>query len=290
MQARLKTTADSQVFLITGGAGSLGRRLAEYILKISTAQTVVRILDHNENGLARLKQSSNHERLRFFIGDVRDKNRVIRAMEGVDVCFHCAALKHVDLCEYNPFESVLTNVMGTQNCLEAALECEIDNFLFISSDKAVQAVSTYGRCKALSESLTLDAQNYKGDRKTRFAVARPPNYIDSDGSIFDLWKFQKEQGLPITVTDIRMERYFMGFDQINSFLLKCVQLMNGGEIFVPLGAEKCKIVDLARQYSGSLDNIKYIGMRPGEKLEEAIIDPSEAVRAEIMEGMYVIRH
>lgn len=276
--------AYGKTYLITGGAGSLGRRIAQYLLE-RIQPKAVRLFDNHENGLARIRHLHPDVRLRYLVGDIRDRTRVLRAMENVDICIHAAALKHVDLCECNPFESVNTNVLGTQNCIEAALECEIEKFLFLSSDKAVQAISTYGRCKALSESLTLDAENYKGDRRTAFAIARPPNYIDSDGSIFDLWKYQKEHNLPITVTDEGMVRYFMKFDGILKFVVQCVNKMKGGEIFVPIGAEKHRILDLARSVSS---NIEIIGKRPGEKLLELLIDPEEMLRAEQQDGMWVI--
>lgn len=247
----------------------------------------VAVFDNNENGIAHLRtRLADDPRLRWFIGDIRDKDRVFKAIEKIDVCIHCAALKHVDLGENNPFEQVKTNVIGTQICIDAALFANIDKFLFISSDKAVQAINTYGRCKALSESLTLDAENYKGDRRTKFAVARPPNYIDSDGSIFDLWKYQKEAGLPITLTDDRMVRYFMSFDDINKFLFRCLDMMQGGEIFVPLNVEKRRIIDLAK---GMETDIKLIGMRPGQKLEEVLIDPAELSRAIQFGDMWIVK-
>lgn len=276
------------ITLITGGAGSLGRRLTEQLLKKAVEGDAIRVLDIHENSIAHMKTrlEDPHHHIRYFIGDIRDKDRMKMAMESVDICIHCAAMKHVDLSEYNPFSCIKVNVIGTQNCIEAALEANIDKFLTISSDKAVNAISTYGRCKALAESLTLDANNYKGDKRTKLSIARPPNYINSDGSVFELWQYQKKMGLPITVTDKKMERLFMPFGQIVTFTLKCLEIMEGGEIFVPMGAEKRRIIDLAKKIS---DNIKFIGIRPGERLFEQLYTEEELIRAERSDGMWVIR-
>lgn len=275
------------VILITGGAGSLGRRLVKHLLTYSSMEVkAVRVLDTNENGLARLAQQIKDKRVRFLLGDIRNKERMKRAMENVTLCYHAAAQKHVDLAERNPFYSIDINVMGTQVCIEAALEAKVERFIMISSDKSVQACSTYGRCKALAERLTLDAEYYKGDNPTRFAVARPPNYINSDGSIFDLWRYQKKHGLPITVTSPDMHRYFMSIEEIIDFLVKCSLMMCGGEIFVPRNSQRLRIIDLAQKFSS---NIQIIGLRPGEKLEEVLIDPTELQRAETLEDMWIIR-
>jgi len=275
-----------KTILVTGGAGSLGRRLTEELLKPEYSVKAIRILDNNENGLAHMRVRLQDKRLRYFLGDIGDKDRMVRAMENTDIVIHCAAQKHVDLAEINPFFSLKTNVLGTQICIDAALENNVDKFVFCSSDKAVQAISTYGRCKALSESLTLDVVNYKGDRRTKCAIIRPPNYTRSDGSMFELWDYQKAHGLPITVTDEKMYRYFMSFDQIIAFVLKCVDMMKGGEIFVPEGAERIRILDLALKVS---DNIRFIGIRKGEKLEEILIDPSERDHAELVDNIWVIQ-
>lgn len=274
-------------YLITGGVGSLGRRLTRELLRPEYPTKVVRVLDNNENGIARLNTSINDIRLRCFVGDIRDKNRLMRAMENVDVCIHAAALKHVNLCETNPFESLETNVYGTQNCIDAALAANIDKFLFCSSDKAVEPVSTYGRCKALAESLTLDAHHYKGDRKTKCSVVRPPNYYGSDESVHYLWKRQLKAKQPLSVTHPDMTRYFMSFPEIIAFIMKCLGMMKGGEIFVPTEAKKMRILDMAKKISG---NIQIIGVRKGEKLEEKLFAPYEEPYAHVEDGIMVIRY
>lgn len=282
------------IYLVTGGAGSLGRRLTEFFLN-ENKSNIIRVFDHSENGLAHMQTriADPDRRIRYFLGDVRDKDRLRRAMENVEVCVHCAAQKHVDIGEYNPFESVMTNVYGTQNCIDSALEADIAKFLSISSDKACHAISTYGRCKALAESLTIDANNYKGSHRTVFSVARPPNYIESDGSVFEIWRYQKEKDLPLTVTDNRMERYFMSFTEILTFIKKCLDLMRGGEIFVPTNAKKLKIIDLAKGYAMDRERvgkIKIIGMRPGERLIEYLLTDEELAVAEEVDGLWIIKN
>jgi FlaA1/EpsC-like NDP-sugar epimerase len=270
--------------LVTGGAGSLGRRLTKYLLnRVKT----IRVFDNNENGLARLRLFLNNPtNVRLLQGDVRDKDRLIRAMENVDICYHLAALKHVDLCESSPFESLLTNVVGTQNCIDAALAADVDRFIFVSSDKAVNAINTYGRCKALAESLTLDANNYKGDRRCKLSIIRPPNYLNSDGSVTKIWRYQQKHGLPLSVTNPDMCRFFMSFSEMLPFIVKCTEMMKGGEIFVPSNPQKVRIGDLARKFS---DNVKIVGVRKGERMEELLIDPTELERAEKINDILVIR-
>lgn len=277
---------EDKIVLISGGAGSLGRRLVKELIKPKYNVKVVRVLDINENNLAKLQLELKDDKIRLFIGDIRDKERMKRAMENVDIYLHCAALKRVEMCEYNPFESIMTNVVGTQNCIDIALNVNISHFIFISSDKAVYPSNVYGKCKSLAESLVLDAENYKGDKKTKFSVCRPPNYLHSDGSVFDVWNYQKTHGIPLTVTDERMERFFMSFSEIVDFIIKCLNLMEGGEIFVPIGARKTKIIDLAKQIS---DNIKIIGVRKGERLTEFLYTEEEIARAERKNGIWVIR-
>lgn len=277
----------NEVFMIIGGAGSLGRRLVEELVDPKSSTKIIRVFDNNENSVARMRVQYPFPQIRWFIGDIRDKERLKLAMNDVTTVIVCAALKHVDLCEYSPFEAIKTNVVGLQNCIEAALESDVNRFLTISSDKAVQACSTYGRCKALGESLTLDANNYKGDRKTIYSVCRPPNYFGSDMSVTDVWQYQKEHDLPLSVTSEKMERYFLDFPDIVRFVLKCVRMMKGGEIFVPSGAQKLKIIDLARQMS---DRIEITGMRKGERLTELLMDPDvELPRATLTDGVWVIR-
>ena len=277
----------TEKWLISGGAGSLGRHLIKELIKpeFNDKVAVIRVLDNNENGLAKLNLYVKDPRIRLFLGDIRDKERITKASENIDVFIMAAALKHVDLCEANPFENLQTNVIGTQYCIDAALINNIAKVVYVSSDKACNPVSCYGKAKSLSESLILDAENYKGDRRTIFTVVRPPNYLFSDGSVWDTWSYQKENNLPLTVTSSSATRYFMNLDEIVAFLLKTVEMMKGGEIFVPKNPELHKIIDLAKQIS---NNIIITGLRKGERLHEKLIDETEFEKAKEVDGMWVI--
>lgn len=258
-------------WLITGGAGSLGRRLIKKILADYDPSAVC-ILDNHENSLARLKRRIDDPRVRYFLGDIQDPRRIALAMKNVDVAILAAAYKHVDLCAYNPFASVNVNVMGTQTCIEAAVAAGVPRVLYLSSDKAVNPCSTYGYCKALAEHLVIDANQWKGDVPCALSVCRPPNYYGSDGSMLEVWKNQKAKGQPLTVTDERMERFFLSFDEIVEFIFSSLNLMKGGEIFVPLTARNTKIIDLAKQLSTS---IVFTGLRKGERLTETLFTEEE---------------
>ena len=278
------------IYIITGGAGSLGRRLTEELLKPEYEATAIRVFDNNENGIARMRWVFRDDpRLRWLIGDIRDKDRLLRAFDGVDVVVHAAALKHVDIGETNPAEQIKTNVIGTLNCIEAAIDKNVGKFLLISSDKSVQACSTYGRCKSLGESLTLDANIYVGDgKRTCLSVCRPPNYLRSDGSVTEIWDYQMVSGLPLTVTDKRCVRYFMTFEEIVAFIIKAIKMMKGGEIFIPNNCKPTNIYDLAKEY-GKGHSIKFTGLRTGERLEELLIDPLERQYAEVIDDILVVR-
>ena len=283
----LEKSFSNKCILLVGGAGSLGRRMAEELLKPVYNINSLRTLDINENELARLRwKLKDDSRTRWLLGNILDKDRMIRAMENVDIVFMLAAQKHVDLGETNPFYSLQVNVLGAQTCIEAAINSNVDKYIYTSSDKAVHSCSTYGHCKKLSEALTLDANKYKGDRHTKFSVVRPCNYAQSDGSIWDIWAYQKSENLPLTVTDERCTRYFLTFDKIITFILKATCIMQGGEIFIPQNADKVRIIDLAKTIS---ENIKITGLRPGEKLEEVLIDPLELARAEVVDNLWIVK-
>jgi len=276
---------DDKTVLVTGGAGFIGRHLIKTLLTRYSPR-VVRALDVNENGLQELKRMFNgHPNLRTFIGNIRDQNRLRRATQNTNIIFHLAAYKHVDLLETSPFEAIATNVLGTQNLIECAIDENVEKFLNVSTDKSTQYVSTYGATKFLTERLTLDADNWKGDAPTIFANARPVNVLGSDGSVYPLWQKQKAKGEPLSVTDSRMERFFLTVDETVNFLIKCVNMMKGGETFVPSGARKIRIIDLAKQLS---DKIEIVGIRKGERLTELLMDENEIARAKLVEGIWVI--
>lgn len=273
------------IYLVTGGVGSLGRRLVEELLKPKYEASAIRVFDNNENGLARARWQLKDSRLRWLLGDIRDRDRLLRAFDGVDVVIHAAALKHVEIGEFNPGEQIKTNILGTLNVLEAAIDKNVAKVLAISSDKSVQACSTYGKCKSLCESLTIDANNYVGDKRTRLSVCRPPNYLDSDGSVTQKWRYQMLNGKPITVTDKRCNRYFMSFNEIIAFIMKVIAVMKGGEIFIPKNCKLVNIYEYAQKYNHP---IEITGLRPGERLEELLMDPEEASNAETVDDMWVV--
>lgn len=276
----------NRCILITGGAGSLGQALIEALLKRPIK--ILRVLDVDENGLFNLRQKFTDSRMRFFLGDIRDPKRIQRAIEDVDIVYHCAALKHVELGELNPFEVLQTNIIGTQNMIEATLdERNITKFIFISSDKAVGGpVNIYGTSKFFGERLTITANNYKGDRPTIFGCVRLPNLRKSRGSVYEIWGRELAEGKPLSITSPDMERYFMGLEEAAEFILEATEAMERGQITVPANAGRFKITDLARQLS---DKIRIVGIRPGESINERLMTPEEEEVAVREGSMWVIR-
>lgn len=280
----------NKVILVTGGVGSIGSELVKKILELSPKQ--IRILDNSELGLFNAQQNyAQYDNLRFLLGDVRDKHRVNWAMRGVDTVFHTAALKHVALNEYSPFESVKTNVIGTQNLLEAALNHQVTTFINISTDKAANPTSTMGASKLLAERLTAGAAQYQGQGQTVFASVRFGNVLNSSGSVVPIFLNQIKIGGPITITDKNMVRYFMTIPDAVDLILKTASMARGGEVFI-LKMPALKIVDLAQTMINALAKkpitIKAIGKRTGEKLFEKIVTRTEAILALELEEMYVL--
>jgi UDP-N-acetylglucosamine 4,6-dehydratase len=275
---------NGKTVLITGGAGSLGQALTRNIL--NNPIQALRILDSDENGLFEAKQKFIDNRMRFFLGDVRDLARLKRAVEGTHIIFHCAALKHVELGEINPFEVLKSNIIGTQNVIEAVLdEQNVEKFVFISTDKAVNPSNIYGVSKYFGERLTIAANNYKGDRPTVFGCIRLPNLKGSRGSVYEVWERQLKEGRPLSVTDERMERYFMDLDEGAKFVLKATAFMDKPAIIVPANVKKYKIIDLAKELS---DKIEIVGARPGERIKERLLTPEERKIARRVKGMWII--
>jgi UDP-N-acetylglucosamine 4,6-dehydratase len=280
--------------LVTGGTGSIGQVIVREILRYNPE--VVRILDIDETREFEMKQQlKDYSNLRFLIGSVRDKERLSRAMENIDVVFHFASLKHVLACEYNPFEAVKTNVIGTQNLIDAVLEEEnVDRVVFTSSDKAANPCNVMGATKLLAERLITAANYYKGWRKTAFCSVRFGNVLGSRGSIIPLFKDQIRNGGPITLTDERMTRFVMPMSQTSRVLFKAAEMARGGEIFV-LKMKSVRTADLAKVMIEELcgreaDNIaiKVVGRQPGEKLFEEIMTPDEVEHALETEDMFIV--
>lgn len=282
----LKAAYKDKTLLVTGGAGSIGRELVRTLLDMEPK--VVRVLDNNETGLFDIEQEHRSENIRPLVGDVRDRERLKRAFEGVDIVFHAAALKHVPLCEFNPFDAVKTNVIGTQNVLDAAIDEEVERFILISTDKAVNPTNVMGATKLLAERLTISANYYKGSRKTVLSCVRFGNVLGSRGSVVPLFKKQIINGEPITVTDPSMTRFIMDIPKAIKLILKAGEIARGGEIFI-LKMPVMQISDLAGAMADELSSlrdkigkdieVRTIGRRPGEKLYEELMTEAEAESA-----------
>jgi FlaA1/EpsC-like NDP-sugar epimerase len=291
----LKNFYEGKIILVTGGVGSIGSEIVRNVLEYNPK--VVRVLDNNETGLFDLEQELQSEKIRLFIGDMKDKERLSRAIENVDVVFHAAALKHVPLCEYNPFEAVKTNVLGTENLIDVAIHEEVEKFIIISTDKAVNPVNVMGATKLLAERLTVSANFYKGERKTAFSCVRFGNVLDTRGSVIPLLRKQINNGGPLTITNPNMTRFMMSIPKAVELVLRTAEFAKGGEIFI-LKMPALRIVDLAETMIEELApkyghdpndiEIKIIGRRAGEKLYEELMTEDEAENAYEDEEMLVV--
>ena len=230
--------------LITGGTGSIGMGLAKQLLRYNPKE--IRIFSNDENSIFEAKENLGVNHIyKFMMGDVRDKDRLNLAIRNVDIVFHTAAMKHIAICEDNPFDAVKTNVIGTSNILEASIIEEVEKFIFISTDKATNPTSTLGGSKLLAERLTLDAGTYTGKGKTKFAIVRFGNVLGSRGSVFQIFQNQIKMKKPLTVTDKRMTRYIMSISEAASMILKVTKILEGGEIYI-LKMPSVRIEDLAK--------------------------------------------
>lgn len=275
---------NNKTILITGGAGSFGQKFIEVVLREHNPK-IIRIYDNRELAQVEVERKFNDRRLRFFIGDVRDVNRLNRAMSGVDIAVHAAALKHVPICEYNPIEAIKTNIDGAVNVIDAAINNAVEKVITISTDKAVQPVNLYGATKMVAEKLFIQANSYSGDKKTIFSCSRYGNVAGSSGSVIPLFKSQKQKG-EITITDENMTRFWITLDQGVHFVIKCIGTMKGGEIFVPK-IPSMKITDVAEAIAPEAKK-KIIGMRPGEKLHEVLLTKEESRHAREIEDYFII--
>ncbi len=258
--------------LITGGTGSFGRAFTRYALE-HLNPNVIRIFSRDELKQAEMREEFNSPKLRFFIGDIRDADRVERALRGVDIVIHAAAMKRIEVCEYNPFEAIMTNIIGTQNVINKAIDCGAEKIISISTDKAANPVNLYGATKLCQEKVVIQSNSYVGPKKTRLAVVRYGNVVGSRGSVVQLFKQQRETG-EITITDERMTRFWITLDQAVRFVHTSMEICRGGEIFIPK-IPSMKVTDLAKALAPKA-KIKMTGIRPGEKLHELMITEDEA--------------
>ncbi|MBI4512454.1 MAG: UDP-N-acetylglucosamine 4,6-dehydratase (inverting) [Deltaproteobacteria bacterium] len=278
---------EGKTVLITGGTGSLGKMLCRLLLRESRVRKVI-VYSRDELKqfeLSQLTGIGDDERIRFFLGDVRDADRLSRALDGVELIIHAAALKQVPAAEYNPFEAVKTNILGAQNVIEAAIDKKVTRVIALSTDKAANPVNLYGATKLCSDKLFVAGNAYVGPRATRFAVVRYGNVMGSRGSVVPLFlRLRREGRLPIT--DSRMTRFWITLEQAGRFVLDCLTHMSGGELYVPK-LPSTRMTDIARVISPDA-RIDVIGIRPGEKLHEVMIPEDEARKAVDVGDRYVI--
>jgi UDP-N-acetylglucosamine 4,6-dehydratase len=271
--------------LLTGGTGSFGQKFAEVLLRDHNPGKLI-VFSRDELKQHEMRMVYKDLRLRYFIGDVRDKERLHRAVQGVDVIVHAAALKQVPSCEYNPFEAVKTNILGASNIIDVAIDAGVKTVLALSTDKAVSPINLYGATKLVAEKLFVQGNAYAGAKGTRFACVRYGNVVGSRGSVIPVFQQQRERG-KITITDERMTRFWMTLEQGVRFVIHCMGLMHGGEVFVPK-IPSMRIVDLADVIAPGCER-EIIGVRPGEKLHEVLVSRDESRYTLEFEDMYLIQ-
>lgn len=275
-----------KVILVTGGTGSFGKKFIEVMLREYNPGKLI-VFSRDEQKQHEMRQTGfQDERLRYFIGDVRDYERLRRAFDGVDYVVHAAAMKQVPACEYNPMEAVKTNILGSSNVIDAALDAKVEKVIALSTDKAVNPINLYGATKLAAEKLFVQSNAYAGGKKTRFSCVRYGNVVGSRGSVVPLFIHQREQG-EVTVTDERMTRFWISLEQGVRFVIRCLGEMHGGEVFVPK-IPSMTVADLAKAMAPDA-KINFIGIRPGEKLHEVLISEDEARTVIELGDMYVVQ-
>ena len=276
----------NQVVLVTGGTGSFGKKFIEILVRECNPKKVIVFSRDELKQYEMQAKGFNQPNLRYFIGDVRDRDRLTRAMHSVDIVVHAAALKQVPACEYNPMEAIKTNIMGSSNVVEAALDADVKKVMGLSTDKAVNPVNLYGATKLAAEKLTVQSNAYAGGSATRFSCVRYGNVVGSRGSVVPAFLKQRESG-KVTITDDRMTRFWLSLEQGVRFVINCIEQMEGGEVFVPK-IPSMKVVDLAKAIAPRAD-IDIIGIRPGEKLHEVLIAEDEARHTVELDRMFVVQ-
>ncbi len=272
--------------LVTGGTGSFGKKFVEIKLREYHPHRLV-IFSRDELKQHEMRVNGfDHPSLRYFIGDVRDVGRLKRALSGVSVVVHAAALKQVPACEYNPFEAIQTNIMGGRNVIDAAIDVGVRRILALSTDKAVNPINLYGATKLCAEKMFVQANAYAGAQDTRFSCARYGNVVASRGSVIPVFLEQRKRGR-ITITDPRMTRFWLTLEHGVRFVIRCLEHMHGGEIFVPK-IPSMRITDLAETIAPGCE-VEEIGIRPGEKLHEVLVSEDESRHTLETEEMFVIQ-
>lgn len=275
---------NGKTILVTGGTGSFGKQFVETVLrKYRPAKLIV--FSRDELKQSEMQRIYNKPCMRYFLGDVRDPQRLHRAFQDVDVVVHAAAMKQVPAAEYNPFEAIRTNVLGAENIINAAIDCGVSKVIALSTDKAVNPINLYGATKLCSDKLFIAGNSYAGKKKTTFSVVRYGNVVGSRGSVIPLFKDQRKTGT-VTVTDKRMTRFWITLDQGVAFVLKCLEMKQGGEIFVPK-IPSMSVLDLAEAVAPGC-KIKVTGIRPGEKLHEVLVPKDDARNTLEYRDMFII--
>tara|TARA_B100000029_G_scaffold102526_1_gene92940 strand:+ start:1914 stop:2918 length:1005 start_codon:yes stop_codon:yes gene_type:complete len=280
---------EGKTVLITGGTGSLGQALTKKLLTLNA--DTIRIFSRNESKQIEMESKFDDNRLRFFVGDIRDTDRLYSALEDVDIVFHAAALKHVPKIEYNPFESIKTNVIGSQNIIDNSLRQDVEKVICVGTDKAVSPLNTYGATKLLMEKLFVSANNYVNPEKhkTKFVAVRYGNVLGSSGSVIPKFISLIKQNKSLTITDSQMTRFTITMDEALDFILNATKTGKGSEIFIP----KLKSYDMSillealNELYGELKQ-DIIGIRPGEKLHETLINHDEIRYTWEIENMYML--
>jgi UDP-N-acetylglucosamine 4,6-dehydratase len=279
---------NNKTILITGGTGSFGKKATETILKNYEPEKII-IFSRDELKQYEMNQTFHIDEfpMRYFVGDVRDKERLHRAFHGVDYVIHAAALKQVPAAEYNPFEAVKTNVIGAQNVIDVAIDQKVKKVIALSTDKAANPINLYGATKLCSDKLFIAGNSYVGFDHSIFSVVRYGNVIGSRGSVIPYFIKQKEKGV-FHITDPRMTRFWITLDQGVSFVMKCLEIMVGGELFVPK-IPSMNIMDLAKAICSECET-QTVGIRPGEKLHEVMVPNEDARNTVEFENYYVIKN
>jgi len=283
-----KDLLNDKVVLVTGGTGSFGKQFVHTVLNHYAPRKLI-VFSRDELKQFDMRQLYSDERypsMRYFIGDVRDRDRLYRAMDGVDIVVHAAALKQVPTAEYNPIEVIKTNVIGAANLIDAAIDRNVQQVLALSTDKAANPINLYGATKLCSDKLFVAANGYSGRHGTRFSVVRYGNVMGSRGSVIPFFKQMRETG-KLPITHPKMTRFWITLEQAVTFVLKCLERMQGSEIFVPK-IPSMNIVDLARAIAPDCE-LDIVGVRPGEKLHETMVPEDDAVNTAEYEDCFVIR-
>ena len=278
--SKLKNELKNKTILVTGGAGSIGSSLVKKLLEFDVRS--VRVLDIDEHALFKLNRKLNDKRIRLLLGSILNPDRVDMAITGVDIIFHMAAIKNIEISEFNPIETIDTNINGTVNLIKSSIKNNPKKFLNISTDKAAEPSTLYGTTKQLSERLTSWAGTHI--TQTKFASIRFGNVFETRGNVFEIWEEQSKNGDALTITDPKMNRYFFHVEEAIDFILESLILMKKGEIFVPK-LKKYNIGNLAKKYSKKYN---VIGLRRGEKMNEILLSESEKKRSVTKNNMWII--